>query len=937
MARGALVLLLGFAFQVVSAQTPIWQTSFDSMSPPTLRRFPSHIQFDANGDLLLDTLTYTGPTNQLLRMGVTGELRWQATVPPWLADMNVNVLPSPDGGAYVADAYYSWLIRLDSNGSLRWRRGVPADLLVALSNGQIASASCRVLSILDGETGSIERQASLPWSGSRCGVTGMRVDSKGELIIVARKDRWNPSDESRVVKLELDGSQIWEHLESSDMTLLGTDGGLVYLSTDTQILALSEVTGEMLWQSSPTSISNAALIGVNPAVPVVIGETQVLGLSAADGTVQWTQSLVAEDASAAVGNALLVRTAAGLVKLDASTGTIAWTTPMPGMDSFGNPIEEWLALGGLSEGHFMAVARAASATSQPPPFVQRIDFLSGSLSGVVPVPAVQQTNGGDATLDGDYIYSISHVQNSVATKFRLNKLNASDGTVIWNSPENSLVNSEARQEFDIVARDGQVLVATPTVDPISASNAYSIWLWNATTGEARWNASLQQAGESWIGAKMQTPVIDSDSNILVSIHGAFSCGKAGTCSRKTISKFNGINGSVLWQRTETTSGSLIEVSLDPDPYHELGSDVVAGQGLGVVRIDGLNGSTVWSAQTGNLLGRIRSLHLASDGNVVAIGSFRWAKLDADTGNLLWWSDLPAVASGCYRWQPAQEFSNGDLFLYCRENVESNPAFAILHPETAVGDVWYPDVNGIYKWNAIEAAVNSKDEIWLRVTEKLSPDTEYVRYLTRFDPTTGQFMGRQLGSSYNYYVDGFMPFISLGGWLAAPENGRLPILSFQVRPQLPVEYGVAVFDTSVNKNGNLSVEVNGCGEPVMPGESCDFAASSTFVGDASTGPVGVDIYLAWGSGASNVTCSSSMTGNFPCDPDQRDGNLHDTIMLSPGETISISGTMTARETGDAQAPKLSVIVHGPFSLSEQVTTDNVAVVLLTQSLFRNGFD
>jgi hypothetical protein len=182
--------------------------------------------------------------------------------------------------------------------------------------------------------------------------------------------------------------------------LLGFDSVHAYLAGESTVLALDIANGAEVWQSA-VAHEDALLVPGDPAVPVAIDGNMVHALEAGSGKLLWSRPLGNVDVIAAIGK----RADGQLPEWPAQAGcadrAVQWTTNLPSSDAQGHPVLEWLALGGLDDGQFTALARVAGTVSQPAPLLQRIDFASGALTTQPPCRCLVRPTTADAIHVGD--------------------------------------------------------------------------------------------------------------------------------------------------------------------------------------------------------------------------------------------------------------------------------------------------------------------------------------------------------------------------------------------------------------------------------------------------------------------------------------------------------------------------------------------------------
>ncbi len=947
MTKGVLFAWISLAFNVAVAQSLVWRNDWTDLSPPTLARAdqgpqssqgPYALRFGANGDLLVSSLAWISYDSEIFRLGASGELRWSSHLGLSQGYEALAVYPASDGGAFVAAESQDAMTRLDGTGGIVWTRRVPAQWFAATSTQQIAVATCLMISSLSMETGSVDWQMRIPGTSSRCTMTGMFADDS-DLYVSIRNDFYDASYGSRVLKVDSSGQSVWEYSVADDAArLIGIGDGRIYVATGTHLAALDAATGAPVWQAGPQPVT-ALLAKGNPAIPVIVAADAVFGISPTTGTVQWSRAMAVSDESAAVGDSVLVNTSAGLVKLDAATGAIAWTAPLPMNDSFGHPIDGYLAFGGLHQGTLLAVARVHAVNAQPPPFVQRIDFLSGQLAGDMPIASTLQGSTGVNLKAGDRLVTMRVVQDAHDSHYQLSSIDSSDGSEAWGRFEPPLEPGFIVPRFSdsIGLGVNDSLVAASIIEGGNSMGKPTIGTWTLNDGSPKWRVGLLTPGETWFSTLMSAPVVDDGSNVHVSFGTRVACNSPDLCGKTALYTFAAGDGSILWQRSHDVV-TQIEPPYLPEPAFVMaGEDVVVEEGSTLLRLDGADGSIQWSADISQLES-ISWLHIADDGNILAVGFRRWGKFDASTGALLWSAPSPALTCVPIRCSVIRvmALSSGDV-LQIGYKIQTGglnpPMVALLHTDgSGAYDLWFPEADSPLRVSMLDVAQDAQDQVWLRVRESLSGAACSLRSLSRLDLATGEFKGRQVFGclSNNPFASNELP----SAWIDGPRDERLLTTLYSRQPPLPQTFGTALVDTTISAQGNLSVVASILPGPAMPGESIPFEVIGRYNGTAPLDRVRMEIVLPWGSAISALSCRT--TGGTSCDLDMRDGDLHGEAAMQAGDVITIKGLVPVLDNA-MENTALGAVIYGPTGLLEQDLTDNFASIAVAQSLFRDGFE
>lgn len=959
------LLMLGTAAGSALAQSVVWQRQWTNEAPPTLGLnefgpwppdYRALVDFAGNGDLLFWGLTYFGSSIDVLRMSADGATGWSAKLPADRYGTNSLVGPTLDGGALVGiPDLWNQVTKLDATGTIQWTRNVPSKRFATLSATRIATATCKYLSALDLQSGELAWQIAYPIAGSidTCALTGFQATADAGVVASIIDVSNNHNMLSRTFKTGEDGSPLWEYSTSEETAqLIGVDNDRVYLATYTGLLALDAASGELLWQSAPFA-GSAVLLAGEPATPVMINESAIQGFDGASGTVLWNQAIASTGRAWAIGDALVVDTVNGLVKLSAQEGSPQWTTTLPTTDSLGHPLQELLGVGGLAQGQFTAVAQVDAPGAQPSPFLQRIDFLSGQLSTTPPIAPVVQGNSGVATIAGDHVYSLAAEQGAQSARYRLRKVDAGDGDELWSRVDPPFVPELVQSPWGLQAEltaSGSLVVAAISEGPSPRSNA-AVSAWDRNSGNLRWRSLLTPASEEWHGTRISKPQLSSDSDVLVSLATLNNCVEARACLSAGIYRLDAGNGSPVWQHRDSLAlnGGFAPAQTAP-AFVEVGNDVVAASSISqtLKRFDGANGSVIWEASTQSL-GTVASLYLASDGNVIAVGLGGWAKFNATTGSLVWSAETPALScpgNFCEitRTLPLPDGSLLQTGTLNNSNGGQSAMAALLHTDgSGEFELWFPQQNAPLRTLIRAAEVDSQGRVWMAIRESLDGTDLRLWSLTRFDQTSGQFMGRQ--ALMNFSDKSLSSSFSVGDWLSAPEGNRLPIRSEFNAPPAPISNGIVMLDTSVSATGNLALEATLPSGAGNPGEEVPFQFEIRYDGRTALNQVRLHAVLPLGGAPSGLKCTlrkeplcrgnrcwhpiqlprpAPIVTEIPCDIDTRDGDLHVAFPVGPREVITVEGALDVQDSA-GPSPVLSGLIQGPTGLLEQDTRDNFVSV------------
>lgn len=935
---------------IAFAQTPVWRQDWTVSTPPTMATGlfateqasgPFTVRFADNGDLLMSTLSYAGGDSHVFRYGADGHYLWAVNL---AADEGYEVplpYPASDGGGFVVTERNDSLVGIDAEGKFKWTRRVPAKLMATLPGNAIAVATCKRVTVLDGISGNMRWQARLPESPPNCSMTELLADGNANLFATLRNDSYCDANGSRLLKFDTNGQQLWRFdVAGESARLVGVDAGHAYLATPTRQMAIDTASGKLIWQSTFELVHSLFVPG-NPVLLVAIAADAVSGIDAVSGALLWTQAVVVSDIAEVVGNAVLVNTSSGLVKLDAVTGFVQWTMPLPENDAYGHIVDSWIALGGLKDGAFLAIGRATAPGAQPPPVVQRINFLDGQLLAELSLPAILQGRFPAKHLFAGKVIALGVEPDAYATRYRLSSTDASNGSELWTRLElpfdSGLVNSSYRPGFQITAAN-DTIVATVDEGGYPKSDV-AVSAWQLADGERLWQTPLRPAFENWFNSGISAPKINAGSDVLLSLVTRIECLPPEYCARTVVYKLDGNDGLIDWQYAQDYVWQGPEPPYLTAPvFTEFADDVIAvGRWGSLVRLDGTSGLVEWTADTFDF-GLTPSLHATADGNVIAVGYSRWGKIDASTGLLIWSGVSPIQTCHPYHCSVLKTtlLANGDLLQVGSRSENSGartPFVALLHADgTGSSEVWFLDSGSASSISILSVEIDALGEIWMGIREQRSGIPFVMYYLARFDLATQTLQARQsLGlRPYNALAVSEVSYLSFG----APVADRLLAANYTRQSPLPVTDGVVLLDSAIKAHGNLSIETRLAEGPVMPGESASFNVRVDYSGDGAVDSAQVAISLPWGSTIAGLGCLSTSPGT--CKLRTASGDIQATFAIAPNGRVDIRGELQVLD-GDDPEPTLSAVVQGSIGLMESDTTDNFSLARIVQSIFHDGFD
>jgi hypothetical protein len=150
---------------------------------------------------------------------------------------------------------------------------------------------------------------------------GASVVADGDLVVATD----SLSDQSRVVRLDADGSEAWENTDGVYASAVDEDEGRVYISTEWEgpgVAALDADTGEEVWRDDDRvfveSLGGGRVLASSWSEDSDTGELAVLDAS---GTTTWTAPF---DNLGSGDDRVVALTGSDLVSRDAVSGDVAW-------------------------------------------------------------------------------------------------------------------------------------------------------------------------------------------------------------------------------------------------------------------------------------------------------------------------------------------------------------------------------------------------------------------------------------------------------------------------------------------------------------------------------------------------------------------------------------------------------------------------------------
>ena len=950
--------------RLASAQAPLWTNDWIVPGPPTLHVPGLHslATFAPDGDIVLASLAASRIDLQIVRLTPAGTLRWAVNLEGnetyFYGDGMNALLAATDGNTFAAfgGPDSAFVTRIDIGGAVKWSRHVPADWLIDSPNGALIAGGCGIVSqatlkqaatvtSMDRETGNVAWQMFIP-PGSACPLKGVVGDAQGNVYLTVAE-----SLSTAVVKMDSTGHTVWT-IDSSDA--IGADATHLYVRGPPGVRAVRLDDAGEAWTSPCADGINAAALPPDGAGPVAFCGTNLLRLAAADGTTSWTAA-PPNHSNVGVSNGAIIATGSGVTRIDAATGAVVWSQSLPTVGAYGNPIGHFMT-GAVGE-HTLLSIETGQSLAEPPPFLQPLDFDTGTLLQPLPLPAIGRGLSGFSIVDGAHqLVGAATTYGPEFPEIHLRRLNSVDGSLQWETSETAVyaypddqVPWNFRIEYVGIATSSDSVVAAAPENSLSGPYSRStgvtwIGLYDLATGEKRWGVKLADPYQRY--TLTSDPLLMGNGDVVVGMGApiiSYYTYPTVHIYQRTIYRLAASDGHVIWRRDVTWDApDYLDGDISPVAapiLAAIGDDVVATgpfetlpAASGLVRLAGPTGATIWA-----------SVALASSypwlitpvfgGSFVAVGDDAWTRIDADTGSTAWTAAAEPDCNQpvfCVRYGSVA-LSNGDVL----SAGESNNAPMVIRRRSdgsGIKDVWYleaptPGLRTV----AVDIAADAEGKVWLRLSRIFKDNTAAVQFVAGFDPASGALLSQQaVGSSYG---DPLRRSRS-ASMIAAPTNNRLPVDSFVVDQPEPATRGNAILDTAVAATGDLSVEVHLATSTVMPGTVLPFHFVAKYTGDKPlTGATLLGI-VPWSAGLANVTCTAQGASN--CLVKVESGNLEASFDVTPGGQIDVSGQVTVLPWPDTPYP-FHAAARGPTGLSESNTLNNFVSVAITQSLFRSGFE
>lgn len=933
------------AYAPVHAQSLIWRNDWTVQAPPTFLYYyfgsnyllPPYQQqepfaFSPDGEVLMRTPTLVGQDDQIARFTSSGAVRWRVNLGSVgsMEEIGYSAMVGyQDGSAIVAAQGGVNVIKIGADGALKWASMQDVYALALLANNAVAVLGCNTLSALDVQSGQVLWKHTFPKFLGGCVTAGVTSDAVGNsYATLSTFSDENAVNGFQLLKFDPNGNVLWQKNAAAPSTGVpsGVDGSRVYVTSSDSLRAFSANDGAAAWSAPGAHL--LCMAGV-PAEPIVSSANGVERLAGADGQPRWSQPAAGATFASASGNRIIVGTTA----LDATSGAVLWSASLPSADQYGNGIG-YVSSGFLSDGTVLFSGRTFGPSAQP--LLQRVDPMSGQLLNAFTITPVTQSFLATSILtDAQTIAGVGTLPTLSGTELHVRGLEADTGALRW----------ETIEHFDIHAGYPSWTGLTGAGSAISVTvtepNAVWVGAFDRLSGSKRWSTLLSNMTTGQGRTYAYDPISDPSGNIFISYGTTIYCPPAFNyvCSQLSVVKLNAVDGSIAWQHDEVFATTGYEMY--PDTIVVSGSDLLlAGEFTGqnaaasLLKLSGVDGSVVWSSNifySPNIVnGSVQGIYPVADGNIVVTGG-GWAKLDGKTGATIWSNPPDYTCTGvCYGYAVVT-LSDGALLFAGEDNRRT--WISLLPAAAGAASInWHPDLNdsNITSSFATDAYPDSTGAVWMRVVRHYG--TPEISYLAKFDMATGAFGSQQAQASHVFSKDSLVPWVS-PIMLAAPENNRLPAVTYINNPPAPFVSGNALVDSTITANGNLSIQIIMDHTYVRVGDLLSFHLIANYSGDAPISGTRLVADFPWTGFATGLSCATQSASN--CQLDTRASSVVANFDIQPGGHVDINGSI--RVTSTSSVARLRALVAGPIGLNELDANDNAYSAVVDQSLFADGFE
>lgn len=951
-------IFLGAAiFDSASAQV-IWSSPWTYSTPMLLDA--SHgldLTFTHDGGVVVGSIAETGFDRKANRVNADGSLQWTASLYGYGGgfDQDIgNAIELEDGGAIVtlgSDWPYvkGEVSRLDSAGNLIWSRSSLIHSIARLGTDRLAYSGCNALTVANVDTGNVLWQHAFDRDKSCTGDSTSVVDSNKVYASFGISTGFYVTG-YRVIKTDADGNVEWNITAqlAKGGSVVAAGAGVVYLQTESALLALSEVDGSTLW-STPTTQDNKVLLSTDSASdPILIDYNSVRRLSSISGSEIWSlaQSSCNCSGASVIGNSLIALTlqGRGLIKLDAATGATIWSITLPTEDATSHELT-WRGFGGLASNHLLGVATAYAEGATTAHF-QGINFSTGVMTPELTSPSTDQGVYASSIADGGDVFDAAYGADQNGKTLRLRRLDATTGALIWDISMPALpvqsfyyYPSYFDRSPSLIVNDDAIAIAyAPSFYEHNYPGLTYITVFDRASGNLRWSKLLREENQTLTYASL--PVFDSAGNVFIGVGTNLPCSFDDYCGRQFIYKLSAQTGDVQWRfdRAAPPERSLSGSGQVFPQYFEVFSNevVVAGTFAGTTHtllgLSGSDASLIWSSDlfSGSAYGVY--IYRQDDQHIILSSVDGSARIDAADGDVLWTSTPtnPITCSQqCYGYDQLI-LPDGDLISVGEGDFK--PFVQRLHNDgSGNSDFWQLDPNDAALRSYVTLVRRTPSgRVMLQGRRSYRGSLGKLSILFEIDPSNGALLSQQVLSpgANDATSEALYPIVT-----KFTQDNQMLFNGFRVSETLPWTSGAGLLDTTIVEHGNLQLSISTDRQNVAPGQTLGFQLLATYTGDQAISGAHVFAGTLLQGGVFNLSCVVQAASN--CNIDDRSGTIDATFDIQPGGSVTISGDLIVVD--ESESYYLSGTVSGPVSLSESNTIDNFSRATIVQPLFTDGFE
>ncbi len=219
------------------------------------------VEFTENGNIVVlgTTKSFGAGENDfwLLFLDKKGNIKWQKTIGSSTDDYGKSITVLPDGdivvvGSTLLDFYYTWIINMHSDGTLKWEKiakyakdklslsGTPSKKMAILSNGDLVIGICKEFpSSYTSYIVCLDKDGSGKWSETVCGVCIKAVTSTNDdKIVIVGKTSFRigfGGGDFYIALLDKKGNVLWQKIMG---TSAYDEANSVAVTSDNKIIAV---------------------------------------------------------------------------------------------------------------------------------------------------------------------------------------------------------------------------------------------------------------------------------------------------------------------------------------------------------------------------------------------------------------------------------------------------------------------------------------------------------------------------------------------------------------------------------------------------------------------------------------------------------------------------------------------------------------------------